>query len=136
VLFLFDDMRKAQLKGTSGLYGGKMVLSTKEKTKEIYEVLPKLDCGFCGFGNCGQFARAVAEGRASPFGCKQDPWSGYRISEIVGVKEPAHSHRLQQPPLSPVGAMSSPQDLRGQVRTLYRNVESILARIEKLKERT
>lgn len=112
-----------------------MVLSTKEKTKEIYEVLPKLDCGFCGFGNCGQFARAVAEGRASPFGCKQDPWSGYRISEIVGVKEPAHSHRLQQPPLSPVGAMSSPQDLRGQVRTLYRNVESILARIEKLKER-
>jgi len=40
--------------------------ATKEKIGEIYEVLPKL---ICGFGNCGQFARVVAEGKVSPFGC-------------------------------------------------------------------
>lgn len=113
-----------------------MVLSSKEKTKGIYEVLPRLNCGFCGFGTCGQFARAVAEGRASPFGCKQYPWSGYRISEIVGIKVPAYSHRLHPPPLSRLGVRSSPQALREQVHTLSRKVESILARIENLKERT
>ena len=47
--------------------------ATKEKIREIYEGLPKLDCGFCEFGSCGQFARAVAERRASPFGCRQNP---------------------------------------------------------------
>ena len=113
-----------------------MVLSSKEKTKEIYEVLPKMNCGFCGFGTCGQFARAVAEGKASPFGCKQDPGSGYRISEIVGREIPSHSHLLHPPTLSRLRVRSSPQDLREQVHTLSRNVESILARIEKLKERT
>ena len=54
-----------------------MAVGSKEKIREIYEVLPKLNCGFCGFGSCGQFARAVAEGRASPFGCRQNPWCVY-----------------------------------------------------------
>ena len=108
---------------------------SKEKIREIYEVLPKLNCGFCGFGSCGQFARAVAEGRASPFGCRQNPWSGYRISEIVGMKVPAYSYRFQPPFLSPLGVRSSPQALREQVRTLSQNVENILGRIEKLKAR-
>jgi Na+-translocating ferredoxin:NAD+ oxidoreductase RNF subunit RnfB len=66
----------------------------KEKIREIFEVLPKLNCGFCGFGSCGQFARAVAEGRASPFDCKQDPWSGYRISEIVEAEVSACGYEL------------------------------------------
>jgi len=50
-----------------------VAISSKEKIREIYEVLPKLSCGFCGFGSCGQFARAVVEGGASPFGCRQNP---------------------------------------------------------------
>jgi len=29
---------------------------SKEKIRKIYEILPKLNCGFCGFGSCGQFA--------------------------------------------------------------------------------
>ena len=112
-----------------------MAVSSKEKIREIYEVLPKLNCGFCGFGSCGQFARAVAEGRASPFGCRQNPWSGYKISEIVGTKVPAYSYRFQPPFLSPLGVRSSPQALREQVCTLSQNVENILGRIEKLKAR-
>ena len=108
---------------------------TQEKIREIYEVLPKLNCGFCGFRSCGQFARAVAEGRASPFGCRQNPWSGYKISEIAGMKVPAYSYGFQPAFFSPLGVRPSPQALREQVRTLSQNVENILGRIEKLKAR-
>ncbi|MCD6358574.1 MAG: hypothetical protein J7L90_01270 [Dehalococcoidia bacterium] len=107
----------------------------KDKIREIYEVLPKLDCGFCGFGSCGQFARAVAEGKASPFGCRQNPRAGYKISELIGVKVPAYSYQFQPSPLSPLGSRSLPQDLKKQVRTLSQNVNIILGRIEKLEAR-
>ena len=106
---------------------------SKEKIREIYELLPKLNCGFCGYGNCGQFSRAVAEGRASPFGCRQNPWSGYRISEIVGTKVPAYSYRFHPPFLAPLGVRPSPQALREQVRTLSQSVDDILARIERMR---
>jgi Na+-translocating ferredoxin:NAD+ oxidoreductase RNF subunit RnfB len=110
-----------------------MAVGSKEKIREIYEVLPQLNCGFCGFGTCGQFARAVAEGSAPPFGCRQNPWSGYTISEIMGMKLPSYSYRVRPPSLSSLGVRPSPQELREQVRTLSQNVENILARIEKLK---
>lgn len=41
----------------------------KEKIRKIYEVLPQLDDKQCGYKNCGEFARAVAEGRAPCYGC-------------------------------------------------------------------
>jgi len=88
---------------------------TKEKIKEIYEVLPKLNCGLCGFGNCGQFARAVAEGKASPFGCRQNPWSGYRISELMGMKVPAYSYGFQPTFLHRPGVSPSQHALREEV---------------------
>jgi len=70
-----------------------MAVANKGKIRGIYEVLPKSNCGLCGYGNCGQFARAVTEGKASPFGCQQNPWAGYRISEIIGVKAPAYGYQ-------------------------------------------
>jgi hypothetical protein len=42
---------------------------TKEKIRKIYEVLPKLDDQRCGYKSCGEFARAVAEGKAPCHGC-------------------------------------------------------------------
>ena len=105
----------------------------KEKIKEIYEVLPKLNCGFCGFGSCGQFARAVAEGRASPFGCRQNPWSGYKISEIIGVKVPAYSYGFRPAFTSKTGVTPPAKTLkalREEVKGLSRGVDDILARIE------
>jgi Na+-translocating ferredoxin:NAD+ oxidoreductase RNF subunit RnfB len=99
-----------------------MDTNTKEKIKEIYQVLPQRDCGFCGFDSCGQFARAVAEGRASPFGCKQNPMAGYIINEIMGGV-PAHQK------LKP----ASMEGLRQEVQKLSENVADILVRIEKLK---
>ena len=111
-----------------------MVVS-KEKIREIYEALPKLNCGLCGFGNCGQFARAVAEGRVSPFGCRQNPWLGYRINEIIEVQAPvpAYSHEYQPASFHRLGINSSARDLKEQVHTLSQSVDNILTRIENLK---
>jgi Na+-translocating ferredoxin:NAD+ oxidoreductase RNF subunit RnfB len=100
-----------------------MDTDTKEKIKRIYQVLPQRDCGFCGLDSCGKFARAVAEGRASPFGCKQNPMAGYIINEILGAGVPAHQK------LKP----ASTEGLRQEVRKLSENVADILVRIEKLK---
>jgi Na+-translocating ferredoxin:NAD+ oxidoreductase RNF subunit RnfB len=115
-----------------------MAVSKKEKIKEIYEVLPKLNCGFCGFGSCGQFARAVAEGRASPFGCRQNPWLGYRICEIIGAKVPAYSYGFQPAFTPKTGAISSAATLKAlgeEVRELSREADAILARLDKIGQR-
>ena len=108
---------------------------SKEKIREIYEVLPKLNCGLCGYGNCGQFARAVAEGKASPFGCRQNLWSGYKISEIIGAQVPAYSYGYQPAFVSRPGVSPSAKALKAAVQGLSQSVDDMLARIEKLKAR-
>jgi Na+-translocating ferredoxin:NAD+ oxidoreductase RNF subunit RnfB len=105
-------------------------LKNKERIRQIYEALPKLNCGLCGFGNCGRFARAVAEGRASPFGCRQNPWSGYKISEIIGIKLPVYSYALQSTFIPAPRGAPSPQALREEIRELSQEAANILARIE------
>ena len=120
----------------SGYKGEKVTVANKKKIiRNIYEALPKLNCGLCGYGNCGRFARAVAEGKASPFGCQQNPWVGYKISEIIGVKAPAIDYQygfyqpvLAQRPVPP----PSPASIRKGVGGLSQRVDDILARIEKL----
>jgi Na+-translocating ferredoxin:NAD+ oxidoreductase RNF subunit RnfB len=108
-------------------------LSNKEKIRGIYEVLPKMNCGLCGFENCGRFARAVAEGRASPFGCRQNPWAGYRINEIIGVKVPAHGYGFQPAFVPKPGIGASAEVLRQEIQRLSKNVDDILVRVERLK---
>jgi Na+-translocating ferredoxin:NAD+ oxidoreductase RNF subunit RnfB len=113
----------------------KVAAAGKEKIRAIYEAVPKLNCGFCGFGSCGQFARAVAEGRASPFGCRQNPWAGYRISEIIGIKVPVYGYGFQPAFAPKLGSIPSPRALGEEVQGLSRRVDDILARIERLKAR-
>jgi Na+-translocating ferredoxin:NAD+ oxidoreductase RNF subunit RnfB len=111
------------------------VINNKRKIRNIYEALPKLNCGLCGYGNCGQFARAVAEGKASPFACQQNPWVGYRISEIIGVKATVFGYRyeLSQPVLAQrAGPPPSSASLRKELGALSQKVDDILAKIEKL----
>ena len=110
-------------------------ISNKEKIREIYQVLPKLNCGLCGYGNCGQFARAVAEKRASPFGCRQNPSAGYKISEIIGIKLPAYSYRFQPAFFSPSRVSPSSKATREEIQELTKEAANILARIETLKAR-
>lgn len=61
----------------------------KEKTREIYEVLPHLDDQRCGYKTCGAFARAVAKGEAPCYGCVSGgPDVAARVCEIMGAKVP------------------------------------------------
>jgi len=113
----------------------RMAVTNKKIIRNIYEALPKLNCGLCGYGNCGQFARAVAEGKASPFACRRNPWAGYKISEIIGVKAPkvGYRHGFYQPILAQRrGTSPSPASLRKEVEGLSQRVDDILAKIEKL----
>jgi Na+-translocating ferredoxin:NAD+ oxidoreductase RNF subunit RnfB len=105
-----------------------MSLSNKDKIKRIYETLPKMNCGLCGFESCAKFAKAVAEGQVSPFGCRQDPLAAYTISRIVGVNVPGELASAYGP------EFSSLREALGQdIKRLYNEVDDILARIEKLK---
>jgi hypothetical protein len=101
---------------------------TKEKIRNIYEALPKL--------NCGQFARAVAERRASPFGCQQNPRLGYRISQIIGMKVTAYDYQFQPASFPKAGMPPWPKALREELRGLSQTADDLLARITKLKEGT
>ena len=61
----------------------------KEKTKEIYDVLPKLDDQRCGYKTCGAFARAVAEGKALCYGCVSGGQEvAAKVCEIMGARVP------------------------------------------------
>jgi hypothetical protein len=61
----------------------------KEKIKKIYEVLPKLDDQRCGYKSCGEFARAVAEGKAPCYGCVSGgPEVAAEVCEIMGARVP------------------------------------------------
>ena len=61
----------------------------KEKIKKIYEVLPKLDDGRCGYKTCGEFSRAVAEGKAPCYGCVTGgPEVAAKVCEIMGARVP------------------------------------------------
>jgi hypothetical protein len=114
------------------------MLATKEKVKQIYDALPQLNCGFCGYGNCGQFAKAVAEGVASPFGCRQNPWIGYEISDIIGLRAPftGYPNRFYHSSLMfSSGPSPSLESLGKEVRELSKRMEGILDRIDALIKR-
>ena len=106
----------------------KMSISDKEKIKKIYEALPKMNCGLCGFDSCTMFARAVAEGKASPFGCRQDPLTGYTISRSVGMNIFGEIASVPKPGLS-YSREALGQDIHG----LSSKVDDILSRIERLR---
>jgi len=80
----------------------------KEKIRKIYEILPKLDDQRCGYKSCGEFARAVAEGKAPCYGCVSGgPEVATKVCEIMGAEVPqeaiaqfATSPGLYQPGLS------------------------------------
>jgi hypothetical protein len=107
-----------------------MVISTRDRIRRIYEALPKVNCGLCGFESCAKFARAVEEGEASLFGCRQDPWAGYTISRITGTNIPWEFASVPGP-----GFSSSWEALGQDIQRLSNKVDDILARIEKLKAR-
>jgi Na+-translocating ferredoxin:NAD+ oxidoreductase RNF subunit RnfB len=42
----------------------------EEKASRIYDLLPKRDCGACGYDTCYECALAIARGEAPPDACR------------------------------------------------------------------
>jgi Na+-translocating ferredoxin:NAD+ oxidoreductase RNF subunit RnfB len=42
----------------------------EEKASRIYDLLPKRDCGACGYDTCYECALAIAKGEAPPDACR------------------------------------------------------------------
>jgi hypothetical protein len=62
-------------------------MTNKEKIAELYEALPKLDCGRCGYNSCMEYAQAMAAGKAPPSLCASGgPRVNYRLQEITGTE--------------------------------------------------
>ena len=110
-----------------------MAAARKEDIKKIHALLPKRNCGLCGYDNCGKFAKAVAEQKASPFGCRQNPWLGYRLSEIIGIKPSDSRYGFQSAFYANPGSATNPKVLRKEIQGLSRKVDDIIVRIENLK---
>ena len=115
-----------------------MAVADKVTIKQIYDSLPQVNCGLCGYENCGRFAKAVAEGRASPFGCRQDPWVGYKISEITGTGK-----AIEGSTINFYGSYFAPRPkphasfglLRAEVGELSNRIQGILKRINSLERK-
>ena len=119
-------------------HGGRIIVMTGDgelQEGQIYEALPKLNCGLCGFANCGQFARAVVQGKAWPFGCKQNHPSGYKISGTIGMKPAGYRYGIQPVFASRPGGRPSAKVLRKEVEGLAQRLDSVPARTENLKTR-
>lgn len=72
------------------------MVEIKQKTKEIYEVLPKLDDGRCGYKTCGAFAKAVVEGRAPCYGCVSGAHQvAAKVCQIMDVTVPKEETALE-----------------------------------------
>jgi hypothetical protein len=75
-------------------------MSSKEKVREIYEVLPKLDDQRCGYKTCGEFARAVADRKAPCYGCVSGgPEMAAKVCEIMGARVPEQATPQFRPSL-------------------------------------
>ncbi len=55
------------------------------KARKIYNLLPKLDCGSCGYESCLDMAKAIANGKENPNACfVAGDEIAYKIERILG----------------------------------------------------
>ena len=67
-----------------------------EKLKKIVALLPKENCGKCGYENCGEFAVALVAGQASPTDCRKSLDRINEICEVLGIEVPEGAARLAE----------------------------------------
>lgn len=57
------------------------------KVEEVYEALPHVDCGACGYAGCAAFAAGVVKGEAPVDGCVPGgPDAAQAVAAIMGVE--------------------------------------------------
>jgi len=94
-IMILDVLRAAGLMlGLGGLFAvvllvasTKLKVETDPKIDQVYAVLPKIDCGTCGYAGCAAYAQAVIEdpaliGRCSPGG----PTVSGKIAAVLNLQ--------------------------------------------------
>ncbi len=75
------------LGGLLAYVGEKMKVHIDPKVEAIFEVLPQLNCGACGYAGCEAAAQAIAEGKAPPDACVVGGEEELKfIGEVLGVQ--------------------------------------------------
>ncbi len=60
-------------------------VETDPKIDEVYEALPHIDCGACGYAGCADFAAAVVRGEAPLDGCVPGgPETAHAVAAVMG----------------------------------------------------
>lgn len=109
-----------------------------QRMREIIKVLPKFNCGLCGFGNCGNYARALVEGKAPPNLCIGGYLVAQKICSILGTRMPLMPQRAYfvQPWMQyygiPVARTQERQILQQRTRELAQQLANLERRIEAL----
>ena len=107
-----------------------------QRMREIIKVLPKFNCGLCGFGNCGSYARALVEGKALPNLCIGGYLVAQKICSITGTRMPLKPQRAYfvQPWMQYYGAGISVTTMREQ-RILQQRRRELAQQLDNLERR-
>jgi Na+-translocating ferredoxin:NAD+ oxidoreductase RNF subunit RnfB len=102
----------------------------KQKIRQIYDVLPKVDDQCCGYRTCGEFARAVAEGRAPCDGCVTGgPGVAAEVCRIMGKNIPQQQAGPSRAgPGTPQTILSAWRRKLGQLRSAQRGRRAAIRR--------
>ncbi|MCL2558120.1 MAG: RnfABCDGE type electron transport complex subunit B [Treponema sp.] len=69
-----------------GFSARKFAVKVDPRVEKVFESLPKVNCGGCGFANCALFAEAVATEKAGYNGCSAGgPAAASEIAKTMGV---------------------------------------------------
>ena len=104
------------------------------RVQEVYEVLPKLDCGLCGYRNCRRFAEAVVEGKAHLSGCRQDRFAARKIAAVLGSLARTQGADSEASVAGPrmTRQRASAVSIRLEIGGLAKEADALLARIKAL----
>ncbi len=106
-----------------------------QKIREIVKALPRLNCGLCGFGNCGNYAKAVTEGRASLNICIGGPVVWRRIGNIIGDKMPIMPQKAAHVPWTQHYGVSIPVNREQRLQSLRQRQNELAQRMDALRRR-
>ncbi len=97
----------------------------EEKVQKIYELLPKLDCGACGYSGCYEMAIAIAEGRERPDACRV---AGKKIAPLIEDILRGSPRRIEE-------EVDRIKVLERKIDSLEREIKELKRLIEDLRDR-
>ena len=81
------------------------------RVEEVYEALPHIDCGACGYPGCAGYAAAVVEGKAEADLCVPGgPQTAQAVGAVMGIEVAAEKERRRAVVLCQGGAAQAARE--------------------------